>query len=66
MTSNGLAATNGDQALPENGRVAVHTFDENATPEQKAASAGKARDQLKSVAQKEEEKSSERGISHIF
>jgi hypothetical protein len=32
--------------------VAVHTFDPNASPAEKAASAGKARDQLKSVKDK--------------
>jgi hypothetical protein len=31
------------------GRVAVHTFDPEATPQEKGAAAGKARDQLKSV-----------------
>jgi hypothetical protein len=30
-------------------RVAVHTFDEDATPAEKASAAGKARDQLKSI-----------------
>ncbi|KAJ7596712.1 C2 domain-containing protein [Mycena floridula] len=42
MASNGLP-------LADNGRVAVHTFDENSSPKQKAAAAGKARDQLQSV-----------------
>jgi hypothetical protein len=32
-----------------NNRVPVHTFDPNASPEEKAAAAGKARDQLKSI-----------------
>lgn len=30
-------------------RVAVHSFDPNATPEQKAAAAGKGREKLKKV-----------------
>ncbi|TFK57601.1 tricalbin [Heliocybe sulcata] len=33
--------------------VAVHSFDPDASPEEKAAAAGKARDQLKSVSQKD-------------
>ncbi|EPQ61056.1 tricalbin [Gloeophyllum trabeum ATCC 11539] len=37
----------------EKGRVAVHSFDPEAPPEEKAAAAGKARDQLKSVSQKD-------------
>ena len=32
-------------------RVAVHTFDADATPQQKAASAAKNEDQLKSITQ---------------
>ncbi|KAJ3718444.1 C2 domain-containing protein [Lentinula raphanica] len=37
------------------GRVAVHTFDPDASPAQKAAAAGKAKDQLKGVQQKSDE-----------
>ena len=44
---NGLLAKDADKQ-----RVAVHTFDPDATPEQKAAAAGKGRDQLKSVVDK--------------
>lgn len=57
MAANG-AATNGvshaqlDKQLnadSKNGRVAVHTFDQNDSPAKKAAAAGQGRDQLKSV-----------------
>lgn len=69
MSSNGLAAVNSDKPLTGNGRVAVHTFDENASPEQKAAQAGKARDQLKSVQNKDEQAEREvhvdKGGAHI-
>ena len=44
---NGLLAKDADKQ-----RVAVHTFDPDATPEQKAAAAGKGRDQLKSIVDK--------------
>ena len=37
------------------GRVAVHTFDPDASPQEKAAAAGKARDQVKSNRAKEED-----------
>ncbi|KZT23846.1 tricalbin [Neolentinus lepideus HHB14362 ss-1] len=37
----------------DNGRVAVHTFDPDASPEEKAAAAGKARNQLEPVSQKD-------------
>lgn len=35
------------QADAANGRVPVHTFDPNSTPQEKAAAAGKGREQLK-------------------
>ena len=37
------------------GRVAVHTFDPDASPAQKAAAAGKGKEQLKGVQRKSEE-----------
>lgn len=37
------------RADAKKGNMTVHTFDPDATPEQKAAAAGKGRDQLKSV-----------------
>jgi hypothetical protein len=37
------------------GRVAVHTFDPESTPQEKGAAAGKARDQVKSNTKKEED-----------
>lgn len=59
MAANGGIATDPQQQI--NGiiandankqSVAVHTFDPDATPEQKAASAGKGSSQIKSVAEK--------------
>lgn len=60
MSSNGVVPANGNanqQAAvngllerdSNNGRVAVHQFDPDATPAEKAASAGKSRDKLKSA-----------------
>ncbi|KAF7437156.1 hypothetical protein PC9H_003992 [Pleurotus ostreatus] len=60
MSSNGAVPANGNanqQAAvngllerdSNNGRVAVHQFDPDATPAEKAASAGKSRDKLKSA-----------------
>ncbi|KAJ7693677.1 C2 domain-containing protein [Mycena rosella] len=54
MASNGLSTDSHQQADAimkdsANGRVAVHSFDPEASPSQKGAAAGKARDQLKSV-----------------
>lgn len=37
------------QADAAKGRVAVHTFDPNATPQEKAAAAGKGSERLKSA-----------------
>lgn len=37
------------QADAAKGRVAVHTFDPNASPQEKAAAAGQGRDQLKPI-----------------
>lgn len=37
------------KADTDKNRVAVHTFDPNATPQEKAASAGQQKDKLKSV-----------------
>ncbi|KAJ7770832.1 C2 domain-containing protein [Mycena maculata] len=50
-TTNGEANKQADAIMQDsaNGRVAVHSFDPEASPEQKGAAAGKARDQLKSV-----------------
>ena len=42
--------------------VAVHAFDPDASPEEKAAAAGKGRDQLKSVASKNEDRTGGRGL----
>ncbi|KAF7320046.1 hypothetical protein MKEN_00788800 [Mycena kentingensis (nom. inval.)] len=50
-TANGQNGTHLDPMADANGRVAVHSFDPDASPEQKGAAAGKARDQLKSVKQ---------------
>lgn len=44
-----MATANGDTQLNGHSRVATHSFDPDASPQQKAAAAGKARDQLKSV-----------------
>lgn len=56
MSTNGLAANqNGQAALDAalkkdaDKGAAVHSFDPEASPAQKGAAAGKARDQLKSV-----------------
>ncbi|KAJ7462762.1 C2 domain-containing protein [Mycena galericulata] len=53
MATNGNAAAHkqADAIMQDsaNGRVAVHSFDPEASPSQKGAAAGKARDQLKSV-----------------
>ncbi|KAJ7071483.1 C2 domain-containing protein [Mycena amicta] len=49
-----MATPNGQNGAPlddANGRVAVHSFDPEASPAEKGAAAGKARDQLKSVKQ---------------
>lgn len=43
-------------------RVAVHTFDPDASPQEKAATAGKNRDQLKSVT----DKPSETGVKGMW
>ncbi|KAF7367225.1 hypothetical protein MSAN_00784300 [Mycena sanguinolenta] len=48
-TSNGDPNQQVDALMQTNGRVAVHSFDPEAKPEEKGAAAGKARDQLKSV-----------------
>ena len=45
------------------GRVAVHTFDPDASPQEKAAAAGKGRENLKSVAEKAD--AGERGTSSL-
>jgi hypothetical protein len=51
---NGLAGPNGIlQHDADKGRVAVHSFDPAASPAEKGAAAGKARDQLKSVKEQE-------------
>ena len=44
-----MATANGDTQLDGHSRVATHSFDPDASPQQKAAAAGKARDQLRSV-----------------
>ncbi|KAF9270554.1 tricalbin [Marasmius fiardii PR-910] len=44
-----MASANGNGQLDGDARVAVHSFDPDATPQQKAADAGKAKDQLSSV-----------------
>lgn len=54
MATNGLhdgqAEANGIlKQDADKGRVAVHTFDPSASPAEKGAAAGKARDQLKST-----------------
>ncbi|KAL0950758.1 hypothetical protein HGRIS_007526 [Hohenbuehelia grisea] len=58
MALNGALPGNGDAQAELNGileqdaakgRVAVHTFNPDASPQEKAAAAGKSRDQLKSV-----------------
>ncbi|KAJ3886025.1 C2 domain-containing protein [Lentinula edodes] len=59
MAGDGNGAVNGaeDQLKHDaaKGRVAVHNFDPDASPAQKAAAAGKAKDQLKGVQQKSDE-----------
>lgn len=62
MATNGGIATNPQQQLNgilnqdrEKQSVAVHTFNPDSTPEQKAASAGKGSNQLKSVQDKGDE-----------
>lgn len=64
MAALGNGAVNGaEDALKHDagkGRVAVHTFDPEASPAQKAAAAGKGKDQLKSV-QQSPEQGGERG-----
>ncbi|KAF9026598.1 C2 domain-containing protein [Rhodocollybia butyracea] len=74
--SNGASGTNGNVADvlahdAANGRVAVHTFDPDASPAQKAAAAGKGKDQLKSVQRNSEEKGErevqiDRGHSNVI
>jgi hypothetical protein len=60
MASNG--ATDGAPPLDKaNGRATVHTFDPDASPEEKASAAGKARDKLKPVKEQQQEQPSERG-----
>ena len=66
------AATNAQQQVNglvqqdrEKNRVAVHTFDPNSTPEQKAAAAGKGSDQLKS-AKKSEQVASGKGKRECY
>ncbi len=53
MATNGVANGNGQANLDtlkrDEQRVPVHSFDPDASPTDKAAAAGKARDQLKSV-----------------
>ncbi|KAG7099557.1 hypothetical protein E1B28_001390 [Marasmius oreades] len=44
-----MATANGTGQLEGNSRVAVHSFEPDATPQQKAADAGKAQDKLKTV-----------------
>ncbi|KDQ54885.1 hypothetical protein JAAARDRAFT_37997 [Jaapia argillacea MUCL 33604] len=62
MASNGLAPPSQEAQAQVNGivqrdaaqgSVPVHTFDPNSTPQEKAAAAGKARDQLKPISQKD-------------
>lgn len=64
MSSNGAVANgSGHQADDilkqdaDKGRVAVHTFDADASPAEKGAAAGKGRDKLKSVNDKPQENS---------
>lgn len=45
------------------GNMAVHTFDPDATPEQKASAAGKGRDQLKSVVDSKKDTVASKGAS---
>lgn len=57
MAANGKSSNGYDlgsvlQADADKGRVAVHSFDENASPAEKGAQAGQAKDQLKSIRQK--------------
>ena len=44
-------------------RVAVHTFDPDASPQQKGATAGKARDQVKSLAARDQDEAGAKGTS---
>ena len=44
-------------------RVAVHTFDPDASPQEKGASAGKARDKVKSVAARDQDGPGAKGLS---
>ena len=62
MAGDGNGAVNGANGVEDvfkqdkdKGRVAVHTFDPNASPAQKAAAAGKGKEQLKGVQQKSEQ-----------
>lgn len=66
LPSNGpSAATQANDILREDakkGNTTVHTFDPDATPEQKAAAAGKGRDQLKSVVDTNKDAVASKGI----
>lgn len=73
MASNGSPITNGDSpqsnGLTANdqaqGRVAVHSFNPDASPSEKGAAAGKGRDQLKSA--NAQPGAGEKGpFSHVF
>ncbi|KAE9395950.1 hypothetical protein BT96DRAFT_958377 [Gymnopus androsaceus JB14] len=62
MAGDGNGAVNGANGVEDvfkqdkdKGRVAVHTFDPDASPAQKAAAAGKGKEQLKGVQQKSEQ-----------
>lgn len=46
-------------------RVAVHTFDPNATPQEKAAAAGQQKDKLKSVKPDTSPSAGGTGTSHV-
>ena len=56
MASNGAVNGNGQAELnalkKDESRVPVHSFDPEASPAQKGAEAGQARDQLKSISEK--------------
>lgn len=64
MAGDGNGAVNGaEDVLKQDatkGHVAVHTFDPEASPAQKAAAAGKGKDKLQSV-QQSPEQGGERG-----
>lgn len=65
-TNGPSATTQANDILREdakNGNTTVHTFDPDATPEQKAASAGKGRDQLKSMVDTNKDAVTSKGMS---